>query len=80
MTTQLIIRIDSEIKNKAAKIAQSEGRNISQVVRDLLEKYIQERDMNAYIDDLWMRTGRKLKDKDVDSKSIKKIIKAVRNE
>jgi predicted DNA-binding protein len=74
MTTQMIIRLDSETKMKLTKLAQAEGKNTSQVVRELIEDYIQNRDMGSYIDDLWNRIGNKLKARNVDRKEIERAI------
>ncbi|NIP61385.1 MAG: ribbon-helix-helix protein, CopG family [Nitrosopumilaceae archaeon] len=74
MTTQMIIRLDSETKTKLTKLAQAEGKNTSQVVRELIEDYIQNRDMGSYIDDLWDRLGKKLKARNVGSREIERAI------
>jgi predicted DNA-binding protein len=78
MTTQMIIRIDNDIKSRLNKLARIEGKTTSEMVRGLIEEYIKERDISAYIDDLWNRTGRKLKSKGVTPASIDKAIKASR--
>ena len=77
--TQMLIRLDSSTKNKLRKFAQSEGKNTSQVVRELIEKYIQNRDMNNYIDDLWEKIGKKLKANNVTQEDVEKAIKDVRS-
>ncbi len=59
MATQMIIRIDPRLKEKISRLARSEGKNLSELVRELLEKYIKERDMGAYIDNLWDSIGKK---------------------
>ena len=61
MTTQMIIRIDSEMKNRLNKLARVEGKTTSQMVRELIEDYLRKKDIGAYIDDLWNRTGGKLR-------------------
>ena len=78
MTSQLIIRIDPETKRKAAALAKAEGKNVSQVVRNLLDSYIRERDMGAYIDELWDRIGGRLKKSKRSSRDVAKVIKQVR--
>ena len=78
MTSQLIIRIDPETKRKAAALAKAEGKNVSQVVRNLLDSYIRERDMGAYIDELWDRIGGRLKKTKRNSRDAAKAIKQVR--
>jgi macrodomain Ter protein organizer (MatP/YcbG family) len=78
MTTQMIIRIDPEVKVKLSKLARMEGKTTSQMVRELIEDYTKERDIGAYIDDLWGRIGGKLRSKGVRQRDIDKAIKEVR--
>ncbi|MDY6830391.1 MAG: hypothetical protein SWC96_00875 [Thermodesulfobacteriota bacterium] len=40
--------------------------------------YVRDRDIGAYVDDLWKRTGTKLKDRGVGEKEIRQAIDAVR--
>lgn len=80
MSTQMIIRIDDEVKNRLSKLARTEGKTTSEMVRGLIEEHIKEHDISAYIDDLWKRTGRKLKSKGVTPAAIPRAIKASRKE
>lgn len=41
MSTQVIIRLNDETKMKLKKLAHAEGKNESQVVRELIENYIE---------------------------------------
>ena len=63
MTTQMIIRIDSEMKNRLNKLARVEGKTTSQMVRELIENYIREKDIGGYIENLWSRIGGKMRAK-----------------
>lgn len=78
MTNQMIIRINPAVKDKLNKLARTEGKTTSQMVRELLEDYIKERDISAYVDDLWDRIGRKLRSKRAKPRDINSAIKAVR--
>jgi predicted DNA-binding protein len=78
MTTQMIIRIDPEVKIRLGKLARMEGKTTSQMVRELIEDYTRDRDIGTYIDDLWDRIGGKLKSKGVRQRDIDKAIKEVR--
>jgi predicted DNA-binding protein len=78
MTSQMIIRIDPEIKNRFNKLARVEGKTTSQMVRELIENYITERDIGTYIDDLWDRIGGKLKSKGVGQRDVDRAIKEAR--
>ena len=80
MTTQLIIRVEPNLKNKVSQLAKAEGKNLSEIVRELLEKYTKERDMGAYIDGLWDKIGNKLSQNNVSEENIEEIIKKVRSE
>jgi predicted DNA-binding protein len=74
----MIIRIDSEIKEKVSKLARQEGKTTSQVVREMIEEYVRERDISSYVDDLWERIGKKLKTRKRKIDDIEEIIKKVR--
>ena len=78
MTTQMIIRIDFEMKNRLNKLARVEGKTTSQMVRDLIEDYIREKDIGTYIDNLWDRIGGKLRSKGINQRDIKRAIKESR--
>jgi len=55
-----------------------EGKSTSKMVRELIENYINERDISAYIDDLWKRIGMKLKSKGVKQCDVGRAIKETR--
>ncbi|MCK5841231.1 MAG: ribbon-helix-helix protein, CopG family [Candidatus Sabulitectum sp.] len=78
MTTQMIIRVDQGLKNKVSQLAKAEGKNLSELVRELLERYTMERNMSAYIDNLWERIGNNLSEADVSEVDISEAIKQVR--
>jgi predicted DNA-binding protein len=78
MSTQMIVRIDPELKTKVNNLAKNEGKNISEVVRELLEDYVKDRDIGLYIDDLWKRIGTKLESRGFGPKDIRRIIQEVR--
>jgi len=78
MTTQMIIRIDSEVKNRLNKLANAEGKTTSQIVRELIENYIKERDIGAYIDDIWKRIGERLTSSGVVLSDVDKAIRDAR--
>ena len=78
MTTQMIVRINPELKNKVNSLAKAEGKSVSEVVRELLEDYVKNRDIGLYIDDLWQRIGDKLISRKIGPKEIQHAIKEVR--
>jgi predicted DNA-binding protein len=78
MSTQMIVRINPELKNKVSTLAKAEGKSISEVVRELLEEYVKNRDIGLYIDDLWQRIGDKLIIRKIGPKEIQRAIREVR--
>lgn len=78
MTTQMVVRIDAELKKRLVKLARMEGKTSSQMVRDLIESYIKERDITSYLDDLWNRIGSGLKEQGVTAEDIDAAVKAAR--
>jgi len=74
----MIVRIDPELKTKVNNLAKAEGKSISEVVRELLEDYVKDRDIGLYIDDLWRRIGTKLTSRGFGPKVIKRVIQEVR--
>ena len=78
MSVQMLIRMDPEIKEKLTRLARNEGKNTSQMVREIIEDYIKDRDISAHIDDLWDRIEQKLKKKKVQQIDIENALKQVR--
>ena len=78
MSTQMIVRINPELKNKVNRLAKAEGKSVSEVVRELLEDYVKNRDIGLYIDDLWQRIGDKLVSRKVDPKDVQRAIQEAR--
>ena len=78
MTTQMIVRIDPDLKAKVNNFAKGEGKSISEVVRELLEEYVKTRDIDSYIDNLWDRIGGKLASSGIGPRDVRRVIRDVR--
>jgi predicted DNA-binding protein len=78
MTSQLIVRLDSGLKEKVQRFAQAEGKTISQVIRELVETYVEDRDPEAFIGDLWDRIGRQMADRGLGAEDVDRAIQDVR--
>ena len=78
MATQMIIRLDEKTKERLNRLARMEGKSMSQMVREIIEERLRERDIGAYIDDLWERIGNKLTSKGVTEAEVKKAIRQSR--
>jgi predicted transcriptional regulator len=80
MTTQMIVRVDPELKAKVNGFARVEGKSVSEVVRELLMEYVKNRDIEAYIDELWDRIRAKIQTKGNNIEDIERIVHEVRTE
>ena len=80
MATQMIVRVDPELKAKVNNLAKAEGKSVSEVVRNLLEDYVRDRDIGSYVDDLWERIGGKLTARRVKPQDIQGVIEEVRKQ
>lgn len=78
MSTQMIIRIDPDLKERLSKLARTEGKTTSQMVRELIEDHVKEHDIGSYIDGLWERVGKKLRSKGVTPADVGRAVKDVR--
>jgi predicted transcriptional regulator len=78
MTTQMIVRVNPDLKNKVNTLAKAEGKSVSEVVRELLEDYVKNRDIGSYVDDLWQRISNKLLSRKIGPKEIQRAIQEVR--
>lgn len=78
MATQMIIRINDDLKMKAVQIAKNEGRSLSEVIRSLLEKYILEKNAASAFDTLWEKARQKMEQKGFTQNDVEKVIEEVR--
>ena len=78
MAKQMIVRIDPELKDKVNNLARAEGKNISEIVRELLEDYVKNRDISMYVDDLWERIGGKMTSHGIGADDVQRVIEEVR--
>jgi hypothetical protein len=74
MDKQMIVRIDTELKERLSRLARAEGKTTSQMVRELVRDYVKNRDIGAYIDGLWRRIGGKLASRGVRPGDINRAV------
>ena len=78
MTTQMIIRIDAEKRRMLNRLSRSEGKTTSEVVRGLINNFVNEHDISNFIDNLWDRIGAAMKRKGYTQKDIARSIAETR--
>jgi predicted DNA-binding protein len=78
MPTQMIVRLDPELKTRVNNLAKAEGKSVSEVVRELIEGYVRDRDISSYIDNLWERVGDKLAARRIKPQDFQRAIREAR--
>jgi predicted DNA-binding protein len=78
MSTQINIRINPELKEKLYKLARAEGKPASRMVRDIIAEYVKDRDIGAYVDDLWNKIGGKMRSRGIKTGDVVKAIRETR--
>ena len=78
MQTQLIIRVDAELKESVRRLAAAEGKSLSEAMRELMIRYVKERDRKGYIMALWDELGSEVRAQGVSEGDIESIIREVR--
>lgn len=58
MRDRVLVGMAPELKERLARVAKLEGKTSSEVIRALVEDYLKQRDIGAYIDSLWERLGK----------------------
>jgi hypothetical protein len=76
--SRLLVKIDEDTKKKFSRLARQEGKTTSTLVRELIEKYVCERDIASCIDGLWGRIGVKMRSKGVRPEDLPRIIREAR--
>ena len=78
MISQVLIRVDKELKDRFQRLSRTEQKSINEKVRELMEEYVKEHDMEAAMKSLWDEIGQSLKKKGYKRSDVSKMIKDVR--
>jgi hypothetical protein len=79
MTSQILVRLDKELKDKFQRLSGIERKSVNEKVRELMEEYVREHSMEATMKSLWDEMGRSMKKKGYKESDVAKIIKKVRS-
>ena len=78
MVSPVLIRVDKGLKDKFQRLSRIEQKSINAKVRELMEEYVKEHDMEAAMRSLWDEIGQSLKKKGYKRSDVSKMIKDVR--
>ncbi|MFB6248970.1 MAG: ribbon-helix-helix protein, CopG family [Salinibacter sp.] len=75
---QLTVRIDDDLKGHLQALARREGKSTSDVVRSLVQRYVQDRDRSAALRALWNQMERSAEETETGPEDVEEAIRAVR--
>ena len=78
MVSQILIRVDKELKDKFRRISRTEQKSVNEKVRELMEEYVKDHNMEAAMRSLWDEIGQSLRKKGCKASDVNKKIKEVR--
>jgi hypothetical protein len=70
--------VDKELKDKFQQLSRMEQKSVNKKVRELMEEYVKDHDMEAAMRSLWDEVGQSLRKKGYKASDVNKMIKEVR--
>jgi predicted DNA-binding protein len=78
MVSQILIRVDKELKDKFKRLSRTEQKSVNEKVRELMEDYVKDHNMEAAMRNLWDEIGKSLRKNGYKISDVNKKIKEVR--
>jgi len=78
MVSQVLIRVDKELKDKFQRLSRTEQKSVNEKVRELMEEYVKDHDMEATLKSLWDEIGGTLRKKGYKASDVTRMIKEAR--
>ena len=78
MVSQVLIRVDKELKDKFQRLSRTEQKSVNEKVRELMEEYVKDHDVEAAMKSLWDEIGESLREKGHKVSDVNRTIKEVR--
>jgi predicted transcriptional regulator len=75
---QLTVRIDDDLKGHLQNLARQEGKSTSDVVRSLVQRYVQDRDRGAALRALWGQMRQRAEEAGAGPRDVEGAIESVR--
>jgi len=78
MVSQILIRVDRELKDKFQRLSRTEQKSVNKKIRELMEDYVKDHSMEPAMRSLWDEIGQSLKRKGYKASDVNKMIREVR--
>ncbi|MDA8155820.1 MAG: CopG family transcriptional regulator [Actinomycetota bacterium] len=79
MTSQILVRVDKDLKDKFRKLSGIEQKSVNEKMRELMEEYVREHSIEPAINALWDEIGGAMRKKGYKESDVEKMIKKVRS-
>lgn len=79
MTSQILVRLDKDIKDKFQRLSRFEHKSANEKLRELIEGYVEEHNIETAMKSLWSEIGSSLKEKGYKVSDVEKTIRKIRS-
>jgi len=79
MASQILVRVNKEIKNKFQRLSRFEQKSVNEKIRELMEEYVRDHSIEDAMKGLWDEMGESLKKKGYKESDVEKTIRKVRS-
>ena len=79
MTSQILVRVDKDIKDKFQRLSRFEHKSVNEKIRELIKDYVEEHNIENAMKGLWDEIGSSLKTKGHKVSDVEKTIRKVRS-
>ena len=79
MVSQILIRVDKELKDKFQRLSRTEQKSVNKKIRELMEDYVKDHSMEPAMRSLWDEIGQSLRKRGYKTSDVNKKIKEVRS-
>lgn len=79
MTSQILVRVDKDTKDKFQRLSRFEQKSVNEKLRELMNDYIETHNIESTLKALWSEIGVSLKKKGYKVSDVDKTIRKVRS-
>ena len=79
MTSQILVRVDKDVKDKLQRLSRFEHKSVNEKLRELMKDYVEEHNIENAMKGLWNEIGSSLKTKGYKVSDVEKTIRKVRS-
>jgi hypothetical protein len=79
MTSQILVRVDKDIKDKFQRLSRFEHKSVNEKLCELIKDYVEEHNIENAMKGLWSEIGSSLKKKGYKVSDVEKAIRKVRS-